>query len=268
MTFKEAYLEKYPENKYVINRMIEYAGHPKWSDFTVPYLAGLVRFLRENMTDSSARTVLSTIKATMNDYRDIVPLPERFERAMRVKANANIETWLTEEELFLLENYSGNENEMDVVNDFLIGAWSGARQSDFSLFNEQNLINDRLVYVSVKTGIRASVPAKKTVLNILKNNRATVDKSTYNRIIKRVCRNVGITENIKLFRRGEEVVGAKYNFISSHTARRSFATNLYLRGVDVLTISRYMAHSSIEMTKRYIVSDKNILSDEEIAFFG
>jgi len=42
---------------------------------------------------------------------------------------------------------------------------------------------------------------------------------------------------------------------TSHCLRRSFGRNLWLKGVDVLTISELMGHSSVDQTRRYIGLD-------------
>ena len=57
-----------------------------------------------------------------------------------------------------------------------------------------------------------------------------------------------------IFHKGEDVVGEKWQFVTSHTARKSFATNVYLRCRDIFLISKYMGHSSVDMTATYIMS--------------
>jgi len=62
---------------------------------------------------------------------------------------------------------------------------------------------------------------------------------------------LGIGKN----RAGTVVVGFSLRFgrrFSSHTLRRSFGRNLWLKGVDILTISELMGHSSADMTRRYL----------------
>ena len=66
------------------------------------------------------------------------------------------------------------------------------------------------------------------------------------------CHKAGINELVSVYMRGEFRDDEKWKFVSSHTARRSFATNLYKKGVDIYTISQLCGHSSIEMTKKYI----------------
>ena len=51
----------------------------------------------------------------------------------------------------------------------------------------------------------------------------------------------------------------KWELVSSHTARRSFATNLYLSGVALEDIALMMGHGkNIETTKRYICGERQI----------
>ena len=49
----------------------------------------------------------------------------------------------------------------------------------------------------------------------------------------------------------------KWELVSSHTARRSFATNLYISGVALEDIAMMMGHGkNIETTKRYICAER------------
>lgn len=90
---------------------------------------------------------------------------------------------------------------------------------------------------------------------------------TFNKTIREICRKCNINSKIKLFKAGQEVTGEKWKFVSSHTARRSFATNIYLIGADLYSISRMMGHSSIEMTERYICCGLKDQSDKVMEYF-
>ncbi len=50
--------------------------------------------------------------------------------------------------------------------------------------------------------------------------------------------------------------------VHPHRFRRTFATNMFKRGMDILTISQLMGHSNIETTKRYIVIDCDQVQSE------
>ena len=64
----------------------------------------------------------------------------------------------------------------------------------------------------------------------------------------------------------------KYRFVSSHTGRRSFATNLSKKGVPLEQIAVMMGHTSngmpnIQMTQRYIVG-KTEIDSNTLRLFG
>ena len=67
---------------------------------------------------------------------------------------------------------------------------------------------------------------------------------------------------------GKDIMeGEKWEFVSSHTARRSFATNLYLRGADLYSISQMMGHASVEMTQNYLCCGLREQSAQVMEYF-
>ena len=115
-------------------------------------------------------------------------------------------------------------------------------------------------YTSEKTKITAVVPLKPIVGNILRNRGdfCLYDNTTYNRTIQHIAFICNISEEVTLFRAGKVITIPKWKAITSHTARRSFATNLYLNGVDIVSISKMMGHSNTAQTERYICTPLNI----------
>lgn len=103
---------------------------------------------------------------------------------------------------------------------------------------------------------------------IIEVNGKAVSDPTFNATIRSICRNCGITERIKLYQAGEFSTGAKWEYVSSHTARRSFATNLYLRGADLYSISVLMGHSSTTMTENYIVCGLRKMPGNVLKYFS
>ena len=58
-------------------------------------------------------------------------------------------------------------------------------------------------------------------------------------------------------RANKTITTEKWKLISSHTGRRSFATNLFLAGVSLEDIAMMMGHGKhIETTKRYICAER------------
>ena len=86
-----------------------------------------------------------------------------------------------------------------------------------------------------------------------------------------MCKACGIDTAAKVFLAGRDRRGHKYEFVSTHTGRRSFATNLALKGVAIEQIAMMMGHMSgnvpnIAMTQRYIMGRLS-LSPEAFAAF-
>ncbi len=111
-------------------------------------------------------------------------------------------------------------------------------------------------------------PLKPIVKELLTNlPKEEVSDPTFNNNIRNICRKAGITEAVKVFKAGKEVEGEKWEFVSSHTARRSFATNLYLRGADLYSISQMMGHASVEMTQNYLCCGLREQSAQVMEYF-
>ena len=153
-----------------------------------------------------------------------------------------------------------NELERQVVYQFLIGAYTGMRISDIRVVTEENVVDGSLSYVSQKTAVHAVVPCSERVLGYItwvQQHEQDITLPGYNKAIRRLCKRAGITTRVKVYKAGETLTGEKHEFVSSHTARISFCTNLAKLHVPILDISRMAGHTSTAMTERYIV-DTNV----------
>ena len=121
---------------------------------------------------------------------------------------------------------------------FVFGAWVGLRFSDFSNIKPENIVkSDDDYYIKIitqKTKELVIIPCNPVVLEIFekyKNNSNKLPKAIsnqkFNDYIKEVCELAELTEKGRLSSRPKERL---CDLISSHTARRSFATNYYLQG--------------------------------------
>lgn len=78
--------------------------------------------------------------------------------------------WLTDEELERIITYvPKNANEQLVRTQFLIGAFTGCRHSDYTRLNNRNIVGGMISYVSLKTKTHATVPLKPIVKELLTN---------------------------------------------------------------------------------------------------
>lgn len=270
ITFKQAFLKKYPKYKRVLLYLNESIGHEfGWKDFTKLNIIDFIDHISYKVAQSSQKTYCAMIKSVLNMYSEAVDIPCRnYADILTVKNVKASNTWLTEEELSRLIAYNPiNDLERSIRNLFVVGAYTGCRHSDFLKLDKTNIINGHICYVSHKSKIQANIPLKPIVLEYLSSDIKEYSDVTFNKTIRDICRKCGINDRIKLFQAGKEEIGEKWEFVSSHTARRSFATNLYLLGLDIFTISRMMGHSSVEMTTRYIVCQIKDLPDKVMSYF-
>jgi len=146
----------------------------------------------------------------------------------------------------------GNENLKHARDWFIIGCYTGQRISDLMRMNKKmictktDIEGEEFKFIELtqeKTGSRVTIPLMDEVEEILNKYNGdfppvfSSDKSSndtlFNRYIKKVCKLAGINEIVKglVFNeeenRNEIKDTEKYNLISSHTCRRSFATNFY-----------------------------------------
>jgi integrase len=157
-----------------------------------------------------------------------------------------------------------------VLDEFLIGAYTGMRISDAREITEENMMNGTISYVSIKTGIHAVVPMKEGIaerIRRVQSNDCTISLMGFNKALRRMAKRAGLTERVTVYKAGESLKGEKWQYCSSHTARISFATNLSILGVPILDISRLMGHTDIQMTIRYIVPTQVELSNKALKYF-
>lgn len=257
-TLKECFLAKYPSYNNIL-RMFEAANlcEATWENITKVRLQRFIDYMDERLSPNSVNQYATKLKAVLNLYSDEVTLPRGFAKVLTPKKVASTAVYLTEEELQKLIDYEPRNIREEYVRDmFTITCYTGARHSDAVKFTDGNFVGDNLQYVSQKTKIHAVIPLKPIVREyILNRPDVKIDDTTYNNIIRRICKKCGINDKVKVFRAGEEQEGEKWQFISSHDGRRTFASLLYLRGVDLYTISKMMGHRSTEMTARYVQAD-------------
>lgn len=151
---------------------------------------------------------------------------------------------------------------------FLIGAHTGLRVSDFKRLRPENITKDnKISIVTVKTGDRVIVPINSVVRGILDSGldleRPTLSDQRIRAYIKIIAKCAGIKDVIEVRKSkmtGLEVVRReKWELISTHTARRSFATNAYKSGVKTLQIMQITEHKKESTFMRYIriTADEN-----------
>ena len=159
----------------------------------------------------------------------------------------------------------GKESHIEESCDlFIVSSRTGLRFSDLKHLNsatwDMEKGKETLTIHVKKTNDKLTIPLHWQVIDIYKKYNGSlpcpVDKSKYNKHIRICAKLVGITQVVEVleWEKGRPVLKAKQKFelISSHTGRRSFATNLYLVCKSPHQVMNLTGHKTEESFKRYI----------------
>lgn len=175
--------------------------------------------------------------------------------------------YLDEKELKKMfdENLSDNRT-MELARDiFLIGCYIGQRVSDYNGLTKNDIVlKSGIRYFKIrqsKTKTDVLCPITKEIVEIMKlrHNKLPpkkLNEQDINDELKKLGERLGFTEKIKCeyTKGGKKVVEMipKYNLIHTHTARRSFCTNMYLKKMPVFDIMLFSGHKTEKEFYKYI----------------
>ena len=144
---------------------------------------------------------------------------------------------------------------------FVIGCLTALRYSDYSTLAKDNLQNGYIVKRTKKTNVDVKVPAHDYVKEIFAKYNGNIPCGLciqyFNKYLKVIMKEIGLNDKITYsFTKGgklQTVTREKWELISSHTARRSAATNMYLTGrMKTFEIMKLTGHRSEQNFFRYI----------------
>ena len=180
--------------------------------------------------------------------------------------------YLDENELQALAALDLADNpHLDRVRDqFLLLAWTGCRYSDLGKLTRKYIVNEDgdncFKLEQQKTGAKVVIPILPPIVPILEKYDyqppRPISNQRFNDYIKEVARMAGLDEEVAVShtqqQKGEFVPGrvetrrAKWQAVTAHSARRSFATNMYKRGFPTLAIMAITGHKTEKSFLAYI----------------
>lgn len=144
---------------------------------------------------------------------------------------------------------------------FVVGCYTALRHSDLSKIKPDNIENGMIDMIQTKTGKQVIIPMVKDVVEILaKYNNALpgISNQKYNEYLYEVCKKCEVLEKeitIHEIRGGKKqtIVKPKFEFVSSHTSRRTFCTNEYKAGdLEISEIMVLSGHTTEKSFYKYI----------------
>lgn len=255
-----------------LNKLLEYETDKKiklkFSDINMKFYKNYLTYL--NSKTLAVNTIGGHIKnikvfmriATSQKLNE--PKNNDFETKEFTKIEEEVQNiYLSETELRkIYEKDFTDDKKLETVRDiFIIGCYTGLRFSDLKQLRKEHFVNDNVIKITtVKTNESVTIPLHWTVREILNkyeyNLPRVISNQKMNEYLKKIGEKAEINEPIILTQtRGGfkiEKNKLKYELIGVHTARRSFATNMYLNKVDILRIRKITGHKTDKVFLRYI----------------
>lgn len=187
-------------------------------------------------------------------------------------SNKTNDIYLKEHEVNLIYNTKFEQDYLNNARDwFIIGLRTGLRISDFLTLTKDDIVDDFIEIQTKKTDYPVIIPLHEQVSLILNKRNGDfprkISDQKFNDYIKIISEKAGLTEmtlgakltEITVIENGKKekihrkTSGKypKYELVTSHICRRTFATNLYGK-LDTLTIMKITGHQTEKQFLSYI----------------
>lgn len=164
----------------------------------------------------------------------------------------------------LLDLDLSNNPRLDKVRDlFLIGCYTGLRYSDFSRIEPGHVVTEDgekfLEITTEKTRQPVVIPFMPELEPLLAKynyNPPKISGQKMNDYLKELCKLAGLTERLRIISnkagKKQESEVEKWELITTHVARRSFATNMFSWGFPAMNIMKITGHTTEKQFMDYI----------------
>lgn len=259
-----------------------------WNDFGLMFYQEYTAFLQDKgLSVNSVGREIKTLKIFLNNaYIGGAELnPEYFKKGVfHVSKEEADNIYLTKEELQKLYalDLKGKPTLERVRDVFLVGCYTGLRYSDYSRLTSKDIrgnlmdkYGDIIKLHQKKTGAEVIIPLHPVVKAIISKYGGRVPQSPktgkpmanqkFNKYLHEVCKQpfngkpcIDGVETKRTTRGGVVVYETKqrYDMVTSHTARRTFATLNYLDGVPAEFLMKITGHTTESAFKKYIKISK------------
>lgn len=241
-----------------------------WLDFgdiDQTFLTDFVGFLQElNLSTNTIAHKIISLKALMHAAESRGLTTNERWKDYKIATEDTDAVALSEDELQkIYEHDMSYDPRLERIKDlFLLECWTGLRFSDISALRKENIQGNFIIIRQQKTNNIVTIPIHPVFREIWSKYDGIpihISNQRFNDQIKKICKAVGIDEPIlkSITKGGKKTVTQyqKWRLISSHTGRRSFATNLYKSGFPSISIMQITGHKSEAAFLKYIKVTKD-----------
>lgn len=239
----------------------------EYEDITLDFYHDFKSYLikDKNYATNTIARLIKIIKAVLNaaTERGLNTNLDYKKKGFKVVWEKSDSIYLNENELTEIFKLDlSEEPRLDKVRDmFLIGCYTGLRFSDFTQLRSDQIEDNFITIITQKTNQEVIIPLHPVVSAIIEKHNGELPRSISNQkmndYLKEVAEKVPSLKKevkIKITKGGKAVVmmQRKCDLVSSHTARRSFATNAYMREIPPFVIMGITGHTTEKSFFAYI----------------
>ena len=204
---------------------------------------------------------IKTLKTFLNDAFERGDNKHLMYKGFKVLHKETDAIYLTEDEIEKIYKLDLIENKrLEKVRDlFIIECNTGLRFQDLMHIEKENILEESIKIKVRKTGEILNtllLPETRTLLKKYNYQLPKISNTNYNLYLKEIGELAGINDTIihNTYRAGKSISikKKKYELISSHTSRRSFATNMYHRKISSFMIMAITGHKKESTFLKYI----------------
>ena len=252
------HLKKYQEeiNKEVDLDSINLKFYKKFTEY----------FNQKNYATNTIGKNIKNVKVFLKEAfkRGITTNQDFLDEDFRVIEEETEKIYLNDSELKKIYELKLTDNKkLEKVRDlFIVGCYTGLRFSDLKQIKPLNFIKNetQLKIKTTKTGELVIIPLHWTIKEIIRKHNGElpppISNQKMNKYLKDIGKDAGIDnlESTSITKGGLRVdkTFKKYKLITVHTARRSFATNMFLNDVPTISIMKITGHKTEKSFLRYI----------------
>lgn len=252
--------------------LIEYQnkyGRIRLDDINEDWVAFFTRFMavEKNFSKATIATVLGRLKAIMNRaFRSCIT--HRNGACIRLRKEYVHKVYCSISDLIKINNTQYKRKSFYKIKDiFLLNCFTAMRISDLWLFlkKPQKYIieedgNKYIIYYSQKVNRKTIIPFSK-VLEIILNKYSydfgkSFSQTYYRKCLKLIAKEAGLTDKIYYTQtiggRVTELVKEKWQMITPHTARRTFASLAELMQMPRANIMKMTGHTTEQTFNQYV----------------
>lgn len=208
--------------------------------------------------------ILKTLLNEAVSREIIAPISPTTLKGMKAYNGETEAIFLSEAELKALEDLDlSDAPRLERVRDlFLIGAYTGARFSDWNKITPAKVDKeDNLTIRAQKTDATVKIPVLPPVRRIFNKYGDEMPRLPTNQKVNAFLKEIGQRlaclqkEETKTLTKGgakQRNTFQKWELLTTHTARRSFATNAYNRKINTLAIMSVTGHKTEASFRKYI----------------